>query len=334
MVINTKNRIEWIDMAKGYGILLVMLGHFNIGTLNVPIYSFHMPLFFFLAGLTFSLKSSAKEFFLAKLKKMIIPYFCLCIPIIITNVLLYNVFSLQAIFDETTLFVLQQRYTPLWFLTSLIVLHFMYYAIIRYCNKLTGWIITILLALSGLLLWRYHIDPLVWNIDASMVVAPFFYTGYTMKSQIVTFIQKSYAKYGRFICFFIILCGFITIILSFLNYEISKNLTIISSSTFREEWLSYPTAFLGSLCIILLSSSHKWRPIIYLGRNSLIFFAWHQSIFIHLLVRVYSRMGIYLGKDDWNYILLKVFSIFFIIILITIANEIICHTKLSVILGK
>ncbi len=329
-----RNRIEWIDMAKGYGILLVILGHFDIGTLNVPICSFHMPLFFFLSGLTFSLKSSAKEFFQAKLKKLIVPYFCLCIPIIVTNALLYNGFTMQAILDDTKLFVLQQRYTPLWFLTSLIVLHFMYYAIIRYCNKLAGWIISILLALSGLVMWHHHVEPLVWNIDASLVVAPFFYAGYTMKSQIISFIQKSYAKHGLFIWLFVIICGAVTIILSFLNYKISGNIVNLFCCVNREEWLFYPTAFIGTMCIIQLSSCHTWRAISYIGRNSLIYFAWHQSIFLHLLVRVYSRMGIYLGKNDWNDIPLIVLTIIIIIILITIVNEIICRTKLKALLGK
>ena len=51
--IQKSERIAWIDAAKGIGILLVVLGH----TFNIPvwlhnwIYSFHMPLFFLLAGL-------------------------------------------------------------------------------------------------------------------------------------------------------------------------------------------------------------------------------------------------------------------------------------------
>lgn len=48
---NTKyeqiNRIEWIDMVKGVGIFLVVIGHAgNIPNVKIWIYSFHMPLFF------------------------------------------------------------------------------------------------------------------------------------------------------------------------------------------------------------------------------------------------------------------------------------------------
>jgi fucose 4-O-acetylase-like acetyltransferase len=48
-------RIEWIDVAKGIGIFLVIVGHLishdNFNLLADYIYSFHMPLFFFLSGL-------------------------------------------------------------------------------------------------------------------------------------------------------------------------------------------------------------------------------------------------------------------------------------------
>ncbi len=46
------NRIDYIDIAKGIGILLVLLGHMvPVGEdLRAMIYSFHMPLFFLLFG--------------------------------------------------------------------------------------------------------------------------------------------------------------------------------------------------------------------------------------------------------------------------------------------
>src|SRR5574339_455986 len=47
-------RIEYLDIARGIGILLVVLGHNDFGALSPffhkVIYSFHIPLFFFLSG--------------------------------------------------------------------------------------------------------------------------------------------------------------------------------------------------------------------------------------------------------------------------------------------
>lgn len=45
------DRIEWVDVAKGIGILLVIAGHSFQLSWSAPIYAFHMPLFFFLSGL-------------------------------------------------------------------------------------------------------------------------------------------------------------------------------------------------------------------------------------------------------------------------------------------
>lgn len=66
------NRIDWIDVAKGIAILLVIIGHtvqFGSATRNV-IFSFHMPLFFILSGYTFRLVDDFPAF-LQRLKKLI-----------------------------------------------------------------------------------------------------------------------------------------------------------------------------------------------------------------------------------------------------------------------
>lgn len=49
-------RVPWIDDVKGIGIILVVAGHTieaYTGTAYRPIYLFHMPLFFFMAGVVF-----------------------------------------------------------------------------------------------------------------------------------------------------------------------------------------------------------------------------------------------------------------------------------------
>lgn len=49
-----EKRVEWIDMAKGIGLLFVFLGHLKTPFLATWIYTFHMPLFFFLSGLVYN----------------------------------------------------------------------------------------------------------------------------------------------------------------------------------------------------------------------------------------------------------------------------------------
>lgn len=48
-------RIEWIDLAKGMAIFLMVCGHTSIpSSLSNWIWSFHMPLFFIVSGMLFS----------------------------------------------------------------------------------------------------------------------------------------------------------------------------------------------------------------------------------------------------------------------------------------
>lgn len=59
-------RLKWIDVLKGIGMYLVILGHTHFASRGV-IYAFHMPLFFLISGMFFSYKKiSTKEFVIKK----------------------------------------------------------------------------------------------------------------------------------------------------------------------------------------------------------------------------------------------------------------------------
>ncbi|WP_158971900.1 acyltransferase family protein [Chachezhania sediminis] len=81
-------RIEWIDIAKALGITLVVFGHvirglMQSGLLENPvwhkidfaIYTFHMPLFFFLSGLNVMGSRGKGGFFARRARAIVIPYF-------------------------------------------------------------------------------------------------------------------------------------------------------------------------------------------------------------------------------------------------------------------
>ncbi len=87
-----KNRIEWIDTAKGIGLLCVILGHLHIPYLSAWIYTFHIPLFFFLSGCVFNgQKYSFKEYFIRRFKSLIVPYFVLGAVILFFNYVVFFV---------------------------------------------------------------------------------------------------------------------------------------------------------------------------------------------------------------------------------------------------
>ncbi len=76
------NIFEWIFLAKGIGILLVVIGHYYSNTAPAYwngvvdiIYKFHMPLFFILSGLLFNpTKYSYHQLILNKLKRLLYPF--------------------------------------------------------------------------------------------------------------------------------------------------------------------------------------------------------------------------------------------------------------------
>ena len=66
------SRITWLDAARGYGILLVIFAHVDYSYLRNIIYTFHMPLFFFLSGYVFCQKESFGSFLWSKVRRLII----------------------------------------------------------------------------------------------------------------------------------------------------------------------------------------------------------------------------------------------------------------------
>lgn len=75
------SRIIWQDSLRGFAIFLVVFGHFIMrlncgGYLLVLIYSFHMPLFFFLSG--YNLKELDHNLTVLKIRSLMGPYLIFC----------------------------------------------------------------------------------------------------------------------------------------------------------------------------------------------------------------------------------------------------------------
>lgn len=67
LLIVQEGRIEWMDAAKGYGILLVVFAHLGIGAIPTSyLNSFYMPLFFFCRDMYFPLNAKQNDSFIIK----------------------------------------------------------------------------------------------------------------------------------------------------------------------------------------------------------------------------------------------------------------------------
>lgn len=120
---NKKERLFFLDSARGLGMLLVILGHIleTDGPIPVLIYSFHIPLFFLISGILLAYmqaeERSIRQTVLQGLKRLLIPYLFFELLFL----LFYGIrnrfdFGGQNIFGGL---VLNPLNVPLWFLPTL-----------------------------------------------------------------------------------------------------------------------------------------------------------------------------------------------------------------------
>lgn len=72
---NRTERISWLDVLKGIGIILVAIGHiYSNRTVFNWFYSFHMPLFFMAAGWVYKEKPILTDI-KRRIQTIVVPYF-------------------------------------------------------------------------------------------------------------------------------------------------------------------------------------------------------------------------------------------------------------------
>lgn len=327
-------RVGWIDMAKGYGIILMLIGHLHVNELMVWIYSFHMPLFFFVSGYLFNIKSNFLDFSAGKVKRMLIPYVFLYIPMLLAELLFEGALSTGQILEHLKLNLLQQRHSALWFLGCLIVLHFLYYPIVRYVtNRILGAVITLMLGLTGVMLWRNGVTSLYWNSDVAMVAAPFFYGGYLLKGRIDENQIRKMKKVPLALVMLILAAASVLTAQLNSHYFLGREIDLFDS-LFREEWLSYTAAFIGISLIVLLSARWSVPFVRYIGKHSLLFYAWHYPIVMLPMLKLCNKMGIVHLNSGWNGLLQNSLLLIATLVVLTILNELVIRTRLRSITGR
>lgn len=152
MIMVQQQRNRTLDMMKGIAILLMMVCHlvFTEGPIWQFVYTFHMPLFFILAGIfakDIAAISSFKEYTRKNAKRLLLPYF-------VTFMMLCAWGAIQAVAKHDAGFFLKQFFSmlaatidgyespwgliyagPMWFLVSLFWVRELFYGIQRACIR-------------------------------------------------------------------------------------------------------------------------------------------------------------------------------------------------------
>ena len=189
----TQERIHWLDIAKGLLIILVVFGHIfqslpQYTTACDFIYSFHMPAFFIISGLTLNTTTSFKTFFCKKIKHLMVPYLFFCLYIIglsIVKTLVGFYPTFPPMFTLDTLLITPSSYfSILWFLPCLFMAEVIFYVISAFSSHYTHFILCVICAFLSLAYIRLGYKPLPFMMNSAFFALPFIWLGTFLSNKV------------------------------------------------------------------------------------------------------------------------------------------------------
>lgn len=196
------SRYDWIDTLKFLGIFAIYLGHFgaSAGLLYPFVFVYHVPLFFFVAGLFAGKDKSRtiKGFFYKKIKALLIPYAIYSLISMIAFSILNNYgledtvnIGLKAVFGIRNTLIAGS----LWFIPCMFVVSCLYFIL----NKISTNKVFIVISVSLLFIVTQTVlphNPLVqpswiFNIDSAMYYLIYYMLGDLCVSRLLNFTYKT-----------------------------------------------------------------------------------------------------------------------------------------------
>lgn len=256
-------RFDWVDMAKGVGILSVMLVHSIIPTINaitLHLSSFTIPLFFVLTGLTYNNEKHRDDFktlLLTRGRQFMIPYFILYAMLLLLFALVSPYVDTYLTPDQLLFWFLYgsgppDSVTHLWFLPVLFFGFSLFVVLDHALRKQPHWVRYPLFAVLPLLaVWIQSLFSSVlvpWHLNAILISATFVLIGNEIR-HLRGF--KSWRTENSSVDFLIvILLGVCLILASQMN-----GFTDLAVDKIGESVLLYlATGTLGSIIVFVISS--------------------------------------------------------------------------------
>lgn len=274
-------RIQELDTAKGIGILLVILGHSLIlgggehvlsSIIQYSIFSFHMPLFVVVTGLTLNVENRDIKYFIKhKAKTILLPYYLFWTPYLLFEILVENQrYDLRDII--TSLLAFRTAFTSgYWFFPALFISELIVWVVHKlFLNKWERTLSCIIFLMINMLLKKYNII-LPFCIEESLVFCSFIEIGMLLSKRIKLLLTLESEK--RKLVFWKIIPAFtlsiVVVLLNRLYYS-------IYDSTIPDIFILLVTGTLGTILVLLFCSFiGNCKIINYIGLNSLLFYGVH-----------------------------------------------------------
>ena len=193
----SKTRVEWLDCAKGIGAFLVILGHtyYIPAALKSFIYSFHMPLFFILAGMTmkFSEDTPWSKIVAKYAKAYLIPYVILAsINLMLQSMWLFWIHELS--WNRICTYVLGTLYcyanmdwmpncSPIWFLPCIFLCKLIFLVIMRKVPAALRLPAIIGCVAISYVLYLTDAPRLPWNSATALMGVAFLWIGWWLRNK-------------------------------------------------------------------------------------------------------------------------------------------------------
>lgn len=277
--VQSKKRIEWIDIAKAVAVILVGVGHYSCpNPLSIWIYTFHMPLFFILSGCTINVeKYPFGKFVLRKAKAFLLPWIlALCVNIAFQEC--YRIIGISN--DHSQISTIPFRlffnirigeWDPIyWFLPCIFITEVVLYWLLKVLNsqkRLIGTVIV--LGVCAYFYQKYVKLILPWEVDLLPVSCAFVLIGYLIKNYYIEIFDRL-SQIRKLL--FSILCIISGSVLGFINANIIGATMGIVSGIYGIVPLMFLAAVLLSFGVMVLCTFVHSRLLSYIGQNSLIFY--------------------------------------------------------------
>ena len=305
-------RIQYIDIAKGIGILLVVLGHNDLQAyhpmLHRFIYAFHMALFFFLSGIFFKPERPFKEIFARRFSGLMKPLIFIILFIYSVSVLFGKMSFAAAggrLLKSLYMTGPYLNWVQLWFLPVLFLINIYAFFFYRGANFLPKnwmrWIVLVITLWIGTLwlpyMWTFDFmlfgrSLSVYGLPASLdlVLLGGFY--FILAREMYRHLPESF--FASKITFFASAAALFGMVFT-LDIPVDFNMRLYTSWT-----LNTIEAIAGIIFILSLS-----RQIELYSERATRFFSYIGSLTLSILIfhvpiqeMINNKLSVYLGQND------------------------------------